>query len=347
MIAYYFILFIVMMTIWLGEKSVNRRFFLLPIIFLSGLATIRSYKVGTDTSVYARDFLSSTDYKYYFFDPNIEFGYQYLVYTILRFSHEYYWLFLVTSLIIVSSMLYAIKKYSVNYTLSVYIYITFGFYTFFFNTLRQALALSICFVCVKFLVDKKIFKYFIVVFVASLFHVSAWIMLPFYFLVHFRLKVEYKVLLVLLASSVVSSLAISYLAQSNQRYHNYDQQADNAGGYLLIIFYTLIGFVLYFLGKKIRKTDHFYNVLEQVFLCGLVFVFPIILLGTDASGPQRILYNFTIYLIFLIPILIKNRFNTLQYKLIFSVLALIYFTLITQRLYGITPYIVNDFFRIF
>lgn len=347
MFAYYFLLFFVMFTIWIGIKSVQRNFVLLPIIFLSIFASIRNYKVGTDTSVYVRDFIANTDYKYYIFDPNIEYGYQYLVYSILHFSHEYYWLFFISSLIIVSLTLYTIRKYSTDYFMSVYIYLTFSFYTFFFNTIRQGIALSICFYGIRFLIDKSFLKYFIVVFIASLFHISAWVMIPFYFLVHWRLKLEYKLLLVFLSSLVLSGLVVTYMAQSNQRYQNYGEQADNSGGYIYFVFYCIIGLALYIFGKKIRKNDYFYNLLEQVFLCGLLFVMPIIFLGTDASGPQRILYNFTIYLVFLIPILLNNRFNTVQYKTIFIMLAFVFFTLITQRFYGINPYIINDFFRIF
>lgn len=347
MFIYYIVLILVMTWTIVENKVANRKSFFFVLFTLCTFATARSNLVGTDSLVYTKDFLVNIDPKTLIFDPNIEYGYQFMSILIRNYTNQYYWLFFVSSLIILVLTLNTIRKYSIDYPMSIFIYLTFGFYTFFFNVLRQGISIAICFFGIRFLLDKKFLKYFIIIFIASLFHVSAWIMIPFYFFVHWRLKLEYKLLIVFLASLAVSGIAVSYLAQSNQRYQNYGEQADNAGGYLLILFYSMIGLVLYFFGKKIRLSNEFYNILEQIFLCGLLFVFPIIFLGTDPAGPQRILYNFSIYLVFLIPILINYRFNLIEYKLLFSVLAVIYFTLITQRLYGINPYIINDFFRIF
>lgn len=347
MLPYILILFSVSLIILIGLKSKKYKFIFIPVMILTLFAGFRNYTIGTDTIVYVNDFRNVLNYNYYYFDPNIEFGYQYLVYTILKFTNDYHWYLLAVALITTILMVSAIKKYSSDYLLSIYIYITFGFYTFLFNTVRQAIALSILFYGSKFLVDKNFFKYFIIIFISSLFHISAWIMLPFYFLVHLKMKLEYKLMLTFFSSLVISGGVIQYLALSNQRYEQYTVQAENAGGYLLISFYMAIALFLYLLGRKARETNEQYRVLEQLYFCGLLFVIPIVFLGSDPSGPQRVLYNFSVYLILLLPILLNNRFDNVLYKSIFVILAFIYFVMITYQLYGIYPYVINDYFRIF
>ncbi|NNH34595.1 EpsG family protein [Acinetobacter sp. NIPH 2377] len=329
------------------KYSINRKSYFFLLITLCTFASIRNYSVGTDTSNYVSFFISGIDYKYYIYDPNVELGYQFLVYNILKFTHNYALYLLTVSIIVVSLMLYSIRKYSKNYILSIYIYITFGFYTFLFNTLRQAIALAILFYGVKYFLEKKLIKYLIIVFIASLFHVSAWIMIPFYFLVHSKIKLEVKAISTFISSGILSGMVIQYMSASNQRYEQYTQESEHSGGYLFLLFYMVIAVFLYVFGKNLRLKNKDYNLLEQLYICGLVCVLPIAFLGTDPSGPQRVLYNFSVYLIFLIPMLLREQFNKLVYISIFYTLAFIYFMMITYSLYGIYPYVINDVFRIF
>jgi hypothetical protein len=347
MLPYIFVLIVIISTIYVGQKSIKYKDIYFPIFILTIFSGIRDYTIGTDTVVYVRDFRNSLDYNYYFFDPNIEYGYQYLVYTILKFTNEYHWYLLSVALISVGLMIYSIRKYSTDYILSVYIYITFGFYTFLFNTVRQAIALAILFYGIKFFLEKKLIKYLAVVFVASLFHISAWIMIPFYFIVHFKFKVEIKAILIFISSAILSSMVIQYMSVSNQRYEQYTQESEHAGGYLLLFFYSFIALFLYIFGKRLRVNNKNYSLLEQLYFCGLMFVLPIALLGTDPSGPQRVLYNFSVYLILLIPMILRDQFNKSIYLGLFYILAFIYFMMITYSLYGIYPYVLNDVFRIF
>lgn len=347
MIHYLIVLFFVMLTVYLGLKSIKYRLAVLPICILVSLAGMRDYSIGTDTIVYVRDFIAGLDYNYYYFDPNIEFGYQYLVYNILKLTNDYHWYLLSVALITVGLMIYSIRRYSTDYLLSVYIYITFGFYTFLFNTVRQAIALAILFYGVKYFLERKLVKYLIIVFFASLFHVSAYIMIPFYFLVHSKIRIELKVFSTFIFSAILSSMVVKYMSASNQRYEQYTQESENSGGYLLLLFYFIIAAFLYIFGRTLRVNNKTYSLLEQLYFCGLMLVIPIALLGTDPSGPQRVLYNFSVYLILLIPMVLRDQFNKSTYITIFYVLAFIYFMMITYSLYGIYPYVINDVFRIF
>jgi len=342
MLIYFLVLIIVMLWIWVEKKSLSRKAFFMPILILILFFSIRDFTVGTDTITYTKFFRDGLVPQYYEFNPEVEVGYQFVEYLILNFTHNYFWLFFFCSLIVVPSYFYIIKKYSTNYILSIFIFITFGLYNFFFNGLRQGIAIAICFLALPFLLDKKILKYFIFIFIASLFHVSAWVMLFFYFLIHSRIKLEYKMISIIGVSSIVSGLVINYLANSNKRYESYGQIDEASGGYLTLSFYIVLGMFVYIFGKKERIINYNFRVYEQIFLCGLLLVIPVAFLGTDPSGPQRLLNYFLPILTLLLPMLLD------KYKLvIFIFLAIIYFYLVTSKFGEIIPYSINPIFEIF
>ena len=346
MTPYLFILGLVIFWAYLEKITLNRKAFWVPLLLLSIFAGVRSNRVGTDSGAYTSLFQSKLNTEYYKFSADVEVGYQYFEYFLLKFTYQYYWLFLITSFIICLCYLIIIKRFSRDYIFSIFLFVTLGFYTFFFNGLRQGMAMAVCFLALPYLINKNKLKYFFLIIIASLFHTSAWIMLPFYFLVHIRFRLEYKILITFLSSFLISGLLISYLAEENSRYEGYAQVSESSGGYILLIFYFILGLSVYFLGKKERFLNHNYKIFEQLYLCGLFFMIPIALLGTNPSGPQRILNYFTPMLIFLIPILI-SKFKTNFVLYIFSILMIIFFYLTTSRFSNLTPYALNPIFEVF
>ncbi|MFW1957334.1 EpsG family protein [Acinetobacter guillouiae] len=346
MFPYFSVLLSVLFIVFFENKYLRRKAIILPLIILVLLPSLRSNLVGTDSRTYTLAY----DYKYnpYYhgFDPSVEYGYQLLDAFILHFSYNYFWLFFFTSIFVVTLYMTTIKKLSINYYYSVFIYISFGIYTFFFNGLRQGLAMSICFFCLPYLIEKRFVSYFIFVFIASLFHISALVMLPMYFLVNSKFRLEYKVMVCFLISMLASQILIGYLAEGNNRYEHYTQEAEKSGGYITLLFYTLIGIFVFALGKKYRSIDIKFNKFEQIFLCGLALVLPIALLGTDPSGPQRVLYYFVSTIIFLVPYIL-NRFGSSYVNILFIIFSLIYFLLITMRFSNLYPYQINPIFGIF
>ncbi|WP_139850515.1 EpsG family protein [Acinetobacter pullicarnis] len=346
MIFYFSTLFLVVFWVWLEKVSLNRRAIWFPASILILFASIRSFTVGTDTALYTERFRYNFDPLYYEVNSEVELGYQLFERIILTLFDNYFWLFFFTSTIVVFSFLLFFKKYSKDYLLSVFIFICFGYYTLFFNGLRNAISIAILVCSIPYLLSKKFLKFLLIVFFASLFHISAWILLPFYFLIHLNLKLEIKILGVFLFSFLVSSIGIQFLASSNKRYEHYTQASENAGGYLTLLLYVVFCIFFYFFGKKARENSESYRLYEQLFICGVALVVPIAFLGTDPSGPQRILYIFAWLLTLMFPYVFQYLKNTYM-KIIFIILSLIYFYLITTRFSNLVPYNVNSIFEIF
>lgn len=346
MFPYLLVLFLVLFSVLYEKKVLGRKAIIVPLFLLIALSSLRSNRVGTDSGAYTAAYVQKYYPYEYGFNKDIEYGYQLLDAFVLNFSYNYFWLFLLTSILVVPLYMVTIKKLSINYYYSVFIYITFGIYTFFFNGLRQGIAMSICFFCLPYLVEKRWILYFIFVVIASMFHISALVMLPMYYLVNTKFKLEYKVFGCFIISMLASQILIGYLAEGNIRYEHYTEKAEKTGGYITLLFYTLIGVLLFVLGKKYRNFDIRFNKFEQILLCGLALVVPVSLLGTDPSGPQRVLYYFAGVVIFLIPYILRE-IKSAYFNMLFIFLSIVYFLLITMRFSNLYPYQINPFFEIF
>lgn len=345
MLPYLLVLGFVIFWIVLEQKALNRKAFWVPLIALSLFAGIRSFRVGTDSWTYTRDFRNNLNVYNFRFDENVELGYQFLEYTLLRLSLGYSWLFLITGLIIVYCYLSIIKRYSENYWFSVFLFVTLGVYTFFFNGLRQGIAMAIFALALPYLLEKRLIPYLLVIAVASLFHTTALFMIPFYFVVNLRIKPIYKLLATFLGSLFTVQFLIEYIATTNERYESYTEVAESAGGLLTLGFYTLLLIFIYFVIHLYKiKNEHFLK-LFAFYAVGVIFIIPVAMLGTNPSGPQRLLSYFTWTLVLILPTVFK-KIGGVYVTSIAAILFLIYFILTTSKFSNLTPYIINPIFEI-
>lgn len=346
MLPYILILFFVMFWIWLEKESLNRKAFWLPLFTLVLFASFRNYRVGTDTGTYIKNFVNQLDYNYFSFRDGVELGYQLIEYFLLRITHNYFWLFFVTSFIVVFCYLYIFRKNSKDYITSVFIFITLGTYTFFFNGLRQGLAMAVFAFAIPYLITRNFYKYFLICIFASFFHTTALLMVPFYLLVNLNFKLLYKLVATFFGSFILSKYLIAYIASTNERYESYTQTSENSGGLLTLGFYVIMLVILYISSYIYKIKDKEFIQIFAFYALGVTFMIPIALLESNPSGPQRLLPYFTWTLALILPFLYKKINNNYIYIASF-VLGLIYFYLTTSRFSNLTPYTINPIFEIF
>lgn len=346
MLPYLLVLSFVLLWILLERKTINRTAFWLPLIALSLFAGMRSSRVGTDSGTYTKPFRNNLNIYNFQFDEFVEPGYQLLEYNLLKVTHNYFWLFFVTALIVVYCYLRIIKKYSVNYWLSVFLFVTLGVYTFFFNGLRQGIAMAIFALALPYLLEKRLVPYLLICFLGSLFHNTALFMIPFYFLVNLRIKPVYKIIATFIGSLFISRFLIQYLAASNERYEGYAEADQLGGGYLTLGFYVILMLLIY-------GTIRIYNIKDEqlikmftFYAVGVVFLIPIAMLGANPSGPQRLLTFFTWILVLILPILFK-RINNLYVTSTAMIMFIIYFIMTTSAFSNLSPYRINPILEIF
>ena len=190
MLIYIIVLLIpIIFGIILIKKSKRKKTIYLLLTFsvfvlVSGL---RSYSVGTDTLGYYDIFnrLGTFGIEQFRQTYNIEIGYIYLNLGIHNLFGNFQILLFVIAIIINFSFARLIYKHSDNVVLSTFIYAAFIFPRT-LNIMRQYLAIALIIIALEMLIERKLMWFLLLIVVASLFHVSALIFLPFCIIRHFK-----------------------------------------------------------------------------------------------------------------------------------------------------------------
>lgn len=88
------------------------------------------------------------------------------------FNNEYAFLF-VTSCFTQCCFLWFIKRYSTNFTFSIFLYFTLGTFCFTLAAIKQVLAMSVLMLAIPFLERKQWLRYYLMVFIAMTIHTYA------------------------------------------------------------------------------------------------------------------------------------------------------------------------------
>ncbi len=99
-------------------------------------------------------------------------------------------------------MFYGISKYSDDVPFSMYLFITGLHFYWLFNGVRQFLVASIFFACLKWIVEKKLWKILILVLILYWIHQTAWILIPVYFIANMK-NWRYGIYVCILVTMVV------------------------------------------------------------------------------------------------------------------------------------------------
>lgn len=107
-----------------------------------------------------------------------------------------------------------IRAFSPDIFLSLIIYLYTIFLIYDINGLRQGVSLGLAMISVRYIIDRNIYKFLIVLITAILFHISAIIFIPFYFLS--RIKIKNSTLIISLLVVVVLSISLRQILKNSQ-----------------------------------------------------------------------------------------------------------------------------------
>ena len=272
-------------------------------LFLS----LRSIDVGIDLPNY-----------FYFFDKCNEhswatiFSYRYepgfIIYTkIIANVFNNKQLFLsVTALLSLAGPFYIIKKYSKNYFLGIFLYITFQFFTYDFYLLRQIIAMSITMLSLKFVEEKKLIKFILMIVLATCFHTSACIFIIVYWLSKINMDNK-KVVLVFFIMVAVAIFGNSIINMAlNFLYQHYAESEGEAGGYfyfsILMIIFILITAIKNDFFENDKRNIMWYNILIMALFVQLLAIM------------KPIINRLTIYYSIAIIIALPNAIHSIKEK---------------------------------
>lgn len=109
-----------------------------------------------------------------------EFGYCFLNIAVGLFTSNRYIFILVATLIIYTCLYFSFKRHTSNYAFAIILFLGLWFF-FSFTYLRQVLGASIAWLAIRYVSERNLKRFLIVVFIAATFHSSAIMLLPLYF----------------------------------------------------------------------------------------------------------------------------------------------------------------------
>lgn len=288
------------------------------LVLVSGLRN----NVG-DTYYYMhsyRDF----DFNWNNIDFGGDFGFYILQMLLQQISKDPQILLLTVALITNILIGMTLYHYSRMLEISLYVYITIGYFLVSMNGMRQYLAASIIFAATTFLINGDWKKYFAVVLIAATMHQTALILIPIYFIV--RMPAWSKVTYLLLVFSIFVVIGFNefmnllFTAIEDSKYSGY-QNFDEGGANILRVLVAAAPVVIAYLGReKLRKIFPKSDVIVNMSILSVVFM----IISTQNWIFARFSIYFGLYQLILIGWIVK-LFSKRDQKLIYYGIIICYF----------------------
>lgn len=284
---------------------------LVSLVTISGLRS----NIG-DTPAYKRAF-ETKDFTVDFVLGEKDIGFGFLQMFLKNFISEDPQILLFVSALITNILIVLVLyHYSRFIELSLFIYITGGLFLVSMNGVRQVLAASIAFVAIKYLMNGNFIKYTVIIVFASLFHQSALILIPFFFLVRFKAWSKATIALLILAvASVIGYEQFSKLlfkVIEDTQYGDY-KSFDEGGANVLRAAVKAVPIVIAYLGRdKLKEIMPNSDYIVNMSLIGFMFM----LISTQNWIFARFSIYFELYLLILVSWVIK-LFRKQDQKLVY------------------------------
>ena len=332
-------------------KKYRRSTFLAIFIVLTLFAGLRARYVGTDSITYINTFenvddiddISKRNKEIEIFEDNYSLSslFSEPAYTLLClftkvWSDNYPLLFIFIACIVVGGYLNSIAVNSVSVPLSIFIFLTMGLYFSFFNIARQGMACAVYALGYSSLINKNFSKYCFWVLIAALFHRTALIGIPLYFV--FARQNDLKENILIFGIGVFCALFFdsftAYLSENISKKYSVYIDYELTSGYFYALFYMCLGIGFLFCKRFICAEDRpQYDVwLNMILLAGVICL--AILYSELEQNAMRLSYYFLFPVCFEWPILFRNIKNNKFSRFLlfcFSLLSIIMYYLIVRR----------------
>lgn len=292
------------------NKGLPTYFYVAPSFILLFFISAFRGDFTTDYTNYANRFESIEYYSFLDiikYDFNIETGYLIMNKVISLFTSNPVYLFALMTLIILICFYYQFNKYSVSVWLSVLMFVTAGSFYASFNISRQIVAVAIIFMGSSFLYNRKMIKYFLVVIFASFFHITSLIMIPFYFILNFRINLRNLLLFALGSAIIVYNFNSIVDFVQLFIYDNYTENSYGMTGQKITNSVIPIAFLLFSI-YHVRKLDS-KNTMHRIWLNATIFYAVFNILGLQIEMVERISRFFAPYALLLIPFIFSKMHN--------------------------------------
>jgi len=260
-------------------------------------------------------------------NPGFEI-YNSLVYT---FTDNYHVFFLFPSFFIQYSYICFIRRYSSSLTIGIAVYFLFGSYVFSLAAMKQAIAMAILLWAVPKLLDRKYLQFYLIVFIAFLFHTYAiaFVILPLFMAQPWKIRtflLLFGALAVMVNFQTVIGSFLDAANESGKSVAEYEVFDNNQINIIRVMVYGVVPLMSLILKNYLfcGEYDEDYHLLIHM----AIISFSIMLLGTinGANMFGRMAQYFEFGIVCSLPWMIRKAFEPRSAKLVF-VIALACFSL--------------------
>ena len=336
----YFLLILYMIFFFqIKNQKIKSVLFIVAVIQLILLQGLRSPYLGNDMPFYWFYYNKQLPYSITNLSfSNFEILFKVLTKVISSITLDKHIYLVIISFLSTVPISIVIYKKSKNPILSLLLFLSFGFYNFNFSGLRQAIAFAIVFYSFLFIIDRKLIKFIISIVIASLFHSSALVFIPAYFLFDFKIT-KFKIILMIFIDVFIYIFKVPIFGFINSFfYEEYGMVLSDSYLWMIMCLSILMICLLFY--KKISSDNK--SILYNLVIIGTA----IMLLSPIANNILRVANYYFMFIILLIPEVIsyiKSNKNGLLVNLmtiIFSISLYIYLLLVDS--YSIVPYIFGN-----
>lgn len=280
--------------------------FLITIVLLLQLiliAALRNESVGADTLGYSDYFTIIRDNSLQHCLDYLRLEPLYVVYNkaLSFFSSDPRILIVANSVIIYTVIVNSIYKYSPVIWISIFLFVSLGFFDSSLNVSRQWMAITITVISYPYIIERKLYKFIICIVIAFLFHYSAILFMIVYPLYNFKITWKYVALVVLSALIIRTVAAAVYFYILSFTYAA-DMEVDlGSGGYGMLTMLSATMLCGMFLKPKHLSDE------ERLFYHLMILAASLQILSLTVSIFVRVVLYFQLGMIFYIPIIIKHQ----------------------------------------
>ena len=259
-----------------------------------------------------------------------------------NFNFGFNFVLFIMAVITISPKVIFFFNNSSNFALSIIIFYSTIFFQFDFTQIRQAFAIAIFMYSLKFIINKNIYKYFLSIIFASLFHISALILIPGYFIVNKKYN-KFILFFIVLICSIISLMQLKInifdlIFENANLINNLSEKLDVYKKSELYSFISikqiLFGFLFVYIKDSLYAKNKFLNILVNLYVLGILFA---TLLNQISEVAYRIKWYFfwteSLLVILLITHLSKEKRGVKIFlNLMFTIYYFIIFIIILDNL---------------
>lgn len=247
-------------------------------------------------------------------------------------SNDYHvWLFILAMINGVCIAL-TLKKYSSNFAISVLLFILTGYFSWMYNGLKQFFVVCIMFSATSLILNKKIVPYMILVLFMTLFHKTALIFIPVYFIVtgeawnkRTLLFIGFVLIAIVFAGTFTNIFNDVVETTSYGESMEILKDTDDGTNIVRVLVESVPTIIAFIYRDKIKKISiPIIDLCINMSIMGAgIYVISVILSSGIMIG--RLPIYFTMYNLILLPWLISNLFEKNVKRLIYYIMLICYF----------------------